>query len=358
MRLEDMPCFFLGANAPKGYYSRFDQLFTASPHGKCYLLKGGPGTGKSTVLKKTAAKLGDKNLSTELIFCSADANSLDAVITSDGKFVMADATLPHSAEPKYPGIYETTISLCDCWDEEKLREHGEKASMLFDENRRLHEEARRYIFAAAGLLEDAEKLGKEALNQEKTVKTALKICSRELGKNRRKAGTEKIRFLSAISNNGVFFFEKTAKILCDKIYVLEDDCGAAAKVFMSTVRKTVLEHGFDIISCRCSVFPGERTEHIFVPELRLGFMTKNRRHGFDILPYRTLHSKRFYDDKKYLCHKHRIKFALRCASSLIAEASKCMADAKKVHDELEEIYINAMNFSDVDMLTEKILSKI
>ena len=147
-------------------------------------------------------------------------------------------------------------------------------------------------------------------------------------------------------------------IVFGKIYVIEDDCGAAAKVFMSTVRKTVLEHGFDIISCRCSVFPGERTEHIFVPELRLGFMTKNRRHGFDILPYRTLHSKRFYDDKKYLCHKHRIKFALRCASSLIAEASKCMAEAKKVHDELEEIYINAMNFSDVDMLTEKILSKI
>ena len=31
MQIEDMPCFFLGANAPKGYFSRFDQLFCASP---------------------------------------------------------------------------------------------------------------------------------------------------------------------------------------------------------------------------------------------------------------------------------------------------------------------------------------
>lgn len=358
MQIEDMPCFFLGANTPKGYYSRFDQLFTAAPRGRCFLLKGGPGTGKSTVLKRTAAALADKNLSTELIFCSADVNSLDAVITSDGKFVMADATLPHAAEPKYPGIYETTVSLCDCWNEEKLREHGEEAAKLFDENRRLHEETRRYISAAAGLLEEAEKLGKEALNQEKTVKTALKICAKELGKKRHKPGTEKIRLLSAISDKGVFFFEKTAKILCDKIYVLEDECGCAAKIFMSTVRKNALEHGFDIISCRCSVFPAEKTEHIFIPELRLGFMTKNRRHNFDVLPYRTLHSKRFYDEKKYLRHKIRIKFALRSASALIAEASKCMSEAKKVHDELEKIYIAAMDFSTVNRLTENILSKI
>ena len=83
--LNGIPSFFLGANAPKGYYSRFDQLFSSSPEGKCFLLKGGPGTGKSTVLKKIAAVLKEIGLSTELIFCTADTDSLDAVITSDGE---------------------------------------------------------------------------------------------------------------------------------------------------------------------------------------------------------------------------------------------------------------------------------
>ena len=132
MQIEDMPCFFLGANAPKGYFSRFDQLFAAAPEGKCYLLKGGPGTGKSTVLKKTAAVLGERGLSTELILCSADPDSLDAVMTFDGKFVMADATLPHSAEPKYPGVYETTVSLSDFWDGEKLFKEGKTVTFYYD----------------------------------------------------------------------------------------------------------------------------------------------------------------------------------------------------------------------------------
>ena len=117
----EIPAWFLGANAPKGYYSKFDQLFSASPEGKCFLLKGGPGTGKSTMLKKISFVLKEKGLSTELIYCSADTDSLDAVMTSDGKIVAVDATLPHAVEPKYPGIYETVVTLSDCWNETVLK---------------------------------------------------------------------------------------------------------------------------------------------------------------------------------------------------------------------------------------------
>lgn len=358
MRIEDMPCFFLGANAPKGYFSRFDQLFAASPKGKCYLLKGGPGTGKSTVLKKIAAALGEKNMSTELIFCSADKDSLDAVMTFDGKIVAADATLPHSAEPKYPGVYETTVSLSDCWDPEKLLEHGDEITALFDENRRLHEEARRYIAASASLFEEATRLGNDCIYQEKAAKTAARICAREFGKKQHRQGKEKQRFLSAVTDKGVFFFSKTANILCDKIYLIDDDCGAASRIFLSTVRKISLEHGLDIIVCRCPIFPSDKIEHIFIPELRLGFMTKNRRHNMEVMPYRVIHSRRFFDEKKYLRHKLRIRFALRAGANLIDEAVKCMKEAKKTHDRLEALYIPAMDFSLVDEKTEKILAEI
>lgn len=358
MRMEDMPCFFLGANAPKGYFSRFDQLFCASPKGKCYLLKGGPGTGKSSLLKKIATVLGEKGLSTELVFCSADTDSLDAVMTYDGKIVAADATLPHPAEPKYPGIYETTVSLCDCWNEKMLFEHEDEIVKLFDENRRLHEQARRYIAAAANLFDEAARLGTDCVYQEKTVRTAARICAREFGKKLHRQGKEKQRFLSAVTDKGVFCFSKTANILCDKIYLLDDDCGAASRIFMSTVRKIALEHGLDIIVCRCPIFPSEKIEHIFIPKLRLGFMTQNRRHNIDIMPYRTIHAARFFDEKKYRRHKLRIRFALRSGSNLIDEAAKCMKEAKKVHDELESFYIPAMDFSMVDEKTEKILEEI
>lgn len=356
--LNGIPSFFLGANAPKGYYSRFDQLFSSSPEGKCFLLKGGPGTGKSTVLKKIAAGLKEKGLSTELIFCTADTDSLDAVITSDGKFAVLDATLPHAAEPKYPGIYERTVSLSECWNEEKLSENKKKAIKLFDENRRLHEEARRYIFAAAGLFDEAAKLSAEAVSAEKTARAAARICLREFGKKKYSQGKEKQRFLSAVTDKGVFFLNETPKLLCERIYFISDECGAASRIFMNTVRKRALEHGLDIISCRCPIFPAEKIEHVFIPELRLGFMTMNRRHKIEAVPYRIIHSRRFTDEKKLKKHKLRIRFALRAGMSLIEEASSCMREAKEVHDELEKCYIPAMDFAKVNKKFEEIAKEI
>lgn len=356
--LTKIPSWFLGANAPKGYYSKFDQLFFASPEGKCFLLKGGPGTGKSTVLKKIASVLIEKGLSTELIFCSADTDSLDAVITSDGKIVALDATLPHAVEPKYPGIYETVVSLSDCWNEDVLREHAKEIAALFDSNRKLHEEARRYISAAASLLDEAARLGMDSVYKEKAEKAAARICSREFGKKNQRRGTEKQRFLSAVTDKGVFFMNRTPSLLCKKIYAVEDEAGAVSRIFMNAVKKSALEHGLDIITCKCPIFPNEKTEHVFIPSLKLGFVTINKRHNLKIVPERIIHAARFTDPKKHSRHKIRIRFALRSASNLIEEAVLCMREAKSLHDELESFYIKAMDFSLVEEKTAKILDLI
>lgn len=351
-------CYFLGANAPKGYYSRFDQLFSDREGSRCFLLKGGPGTGKSTMLKKIGTVLKEKGLSTEEIYCTADTASLDAVLTSDLRISVLDATLPHAVEPRYPGAYETTVSLSDCWDEKLLRENASEIRRLFDRNRELHEKARHYLSASALLFEEAAALSQNAIQPEKVSRTALRLCNREIGRKGGHRGEEKIRFLSAVTEDGVFMFEKTARLLADKIYVVEDDCGAVSRIFMNTVRRYALENGFDIVTCRCSLFPAERNEHIFIPSLRLGFMTSNKRHPVEGLPYRFIHARRFTDDKKAAQHKLRLRFTLRSATELIGEAAACMKEAKHVHDELEALYLPAMDFSKVEEKYQALLKKL
>ena len=127
---------------------------------------------------------------------------------------------------------------------------------------------------------------------------------------------------------------------------------------MNTVRKYALERGFNIITCRCPLFPSEKIEHVFIPEIGLGFLTGNKRHTLDADPFRIIHSKRFYSDKKYSRNKIRIRFSLRFASKLISEAVLCMKEAKEVHDKLESFYIPAMDFSKADKKLEKIIEEI
>ena len=153
-------------------------------------------------------------------------------------------------------------------------------------------------------------------------------------------------------------FRNTPKILCDKIYVIDDDCGAASRIFMNTVRRTALDYGFNIITCRCGIFPSEKNEHIFIPEIRLGFMTSNRRHPVTEQPYRMIHAKRFSAEKQAGRAKLRIRFCLRTAAQLLDEAAAFMKEAKTVHDRLEEKYIAAMDFEKVGEKTAEFLATL
>lgn len=87
--------FFLGANTPQGFVSRYDQLADPADGWREFVIKGGPGTGKSTMMKRIAAEVGARCSEIELIRCSSDVDSLDAVILPAIKTAIADGTAPH-----------------------------------------------------------------------------------------------------------------------------------------------------------------------------------------------------------------------------------------------------------------------
>ena len=47
--------YFLGANSPQGFYSLYDQLLPPETANAIYIIKGGPGCGKSTLMRQVAA---------------------------------------------------------------------------------------------------------------------------------------------------------------------------------------------------------------------------------------------------------------------------------------------------------------
>ena len=53
--MESKISFFMGANSPAGFVSLFDDLYNPKGTRRCYIIKGGPGTGKSRLMKKIAA---------------------------------------------------------------------------------------------------------------------------------------------------------------------------------------------------------------------------------------------------------------------------------------------------------------
>ena len=92
--------YFLGANSPTGFYSLYDHLLPPEQARAIYILKGGPGCGKSTLMRRVGAWAEEAGLKTEYILCSGDPDSLDAVILPAVGAAIVDGTAPQGVVPQ------------------------------------------------------------------------------------------------------------------------------------------------------------------------------------------------------------------------------------------------------------------
>lgn len=89
---------FFGASTPDGSVNYIDNLTENLK--RRYFIKGRPGTGKSTFLKRVVKKADEMGYSTEIYYCSFDEASLDMVIVPELGFCVFDSTAPHEMFPE------------------------------------------------------------------------------------------------------------------------------------------------------------------------------------------------------------------------------------------------------------------
>ena len=101
--------YFLGANSPAGFYSLYDHLIPPETARAVYILKGGPGCGKSTLMRRVAGRMEAAGLEVEYILCSGDPDSLDAILIPEKQVAIVDGTAPHATAPLGPPAKKVSI---------------------------------------------------------------------------------------------------------------------------------------------------------------------------------------------------------------------------------------------------------
>ena len=350
--------FFLGANSPKGFVSYFSELSDPDLDIHSFVIKGGPGTGKSGLMKKAAAAMEKKDALIENIHCSSDADSLDAVIFHAANATIADGTAPHVIEPQFPGAYDTVVNLCACWDEDRLRAHREEILQVSRENKKCHARCVRFLTAANALLSDNYLIALEQTDTAKIGLQAERIAAKEFGKKTGKAPVEHKRLLSAVTPQGLITYTNTAKTLCDKLYLIKDDYGASSHLLLAALRSIALEYGLEVYACYCPLNPSDKLEHLFIPELGLGFMTSSRINPIEVEADKVMYYTRFTDTDALKRKKQRLAFNRKAAAELLGEAVASLKNAKAIHDELESYYTAAVDFKQVSAMTEDVIAQI
>ncbi len=349
--------YFLAANTPDGFISYFDELYNPYTDPFAYIIKGGPGTGKSTFMKKIAYALEARGASVERIYCSSDPRSLDGVICPEKAFSVADGTAPHVLEPRFPGAAENIINLGQFWDEQILRKNRDRIISLTLENSLYHRKSTSYLSAAGKLIRQSGAIASEYIREEKIHSFALRFASREFPrKPSGEPGRKYRRLLSAITPEGRVFFGDTVKNSATRIIGIEDRYYEPSSILLERIGEAAVVRGYDVIFCPCPLAP-ERTEHIIIPEKKLALVSITKSLPVTLPCDRVIHSERFLREE--IKENRQL---LRFNEGLCRELTDCsvrlLKKAKQTHDLMEKEYAAAMDYEALDRFCSKFIDKL
>lgn len=357
MQANDQIRFFLGANSPQGFYSLYNQLIDPAKANAIYILKGGPGCGKSSLMRRVAQHAEEAGETVEYIHCSGDPGSLDAIVLPMHKTAIVDGTAPHVVEPVYPGAVESYVNLGDCYDHTALSDIRHQIMACMSGYKDCYKRAYRCLMAAAEIAEDMRSILTTQWLESKASKRADGILGREIRKRGSGSGQVTQRFLDAVSHQGTLTYYETADTLCKRIYVLEDSFGLSHSL-LAHLLTGATSAGYDVIACPSPMAP-DRLMHLLIPELSLAFLSALPGSDSHKHPYRRIRMDAMADPELTRRNKARLRFSRKIFSALMDEAVESLAQAKSMHDDLEALYNPHVDFEKVyrmaDQLAEQIL---
>lgn len=347
--------YFPGGNTPMGFFSYYEEALNRTSAKRCYLLKGGPGTGKSTLMKKVARYFSGKGENVDYLWCSSDPESLDAVILKDRKTAIVDGTAPHIMDPKYPGAVDEIVNLGSCWEKTGLCNNRENIIECSKSISDKYEIAYGYLKSAAAkqkamhvFVEEKPFVSDAYLNIFETIKTLKK--EKRMGKN-------KNMFATAITPFGVIDHLNSLASGLNKIFLLRVPVGVECNKVIENAGEMLLNAGYNTETYFCPIRPTDKREHLISEEAGIGIFTCNDYHGSELFDHGAYaHTIRpvaykYFDDKNY--------FDLKVsADSDITACIEVLAEAKSAHDKLENYYIPHINHRRLNNITEELIAEI
>lgn len=347
--------FFLGANSGLGFQNLFTKFCDPKNFRDLLILKGGPGCGKSTMMRRIGQAMEERGETVEYLHCSGDPDSLDGVYISRIATAVVDGTSPHIIEPRYPVAADRYVNLGQFYDIEKGKQARDEIILRTNAYKEAYRGAYHVLCAARELEEQRSSLLDQGVDLDKLARRTEGILSREI-RGRGSGGADQYRFLGSITYKGAVWRFDSVETLCPRIYHLLDSAGFAAPM-LEQIHAAAHAKDYAVIVCPDPEHM-ERIQHLLIPELGLAFVTVREGMECDSESYRRIHLDAMVAPDYLKRWKGKLKLMRKMTRTLRQEGIDLLRTAKEEHDRLEAIYHPYVDFDGLDALTQQEIGRI
>ena len=336
--------YFIGANTARGFVNYADEIFSGIR--KRYLIKGGPGTGKSTLMKRVAEAAERKGLLVERYACSSDPQSLDGIIIRELSLGVMDATAPHVMEAKYPGAAEELLDLGACWDRRLLEKRYDTIKALVDEKTGLYASVYKYLGVGLSLRGEKERLLDSCTDGEKLDKVATRMI-RRLGEG--KCFRLLPRQIGSVGMRGQVTLD-TYETMATERWQVVDVRGLRGRL-LDRLLHYAEKAGLTVMVSRDAMLD---TEALYFPEKGVAVTVTGDAEQAD----KRLNTDRFVIKEKLAEQRRRLRFLSRLEHELMTRVEDIFCEIQERHFALEGLYADAMDFDCVKAAAEALIQQI
>jgi hypothetical protein len=353
--------FYAGGNTATGFYSLYESVLKGL--NRLFILKGGPGTGKSSLMKDIAERIVGQNLDVELLHCSSDNQSVDGLIIPSLGVGIVDGTSPHSIDPKYPGVVEEIINLGDSWNDAQLNNHRDEIIGLTDQITGSFETAYLHYAKAKEIHLEREAVYLAQMNFARANEVTDKLLDSlysEVERNGNISPLERHMFFGAATPEGVVHFIDNLTEGLKRRVIIKGRPGSGKSTMLKKIAARAKELGMETEVYHCGFDPNS-LDMVIVPQLKFAVLDGTAPHEMEV----TRDGDEIID-MYHLCFQNDVdQDSAAILNEIVSRyteqtrlGTKLLAEAKSFHDELERIYIDAMDFNLVNEHKEYIASEI
>lgn len=343
-------CFF-GCNSAEGFHTFFNFLPDLD-NAKMIIVKGGPGTGKSTFINRIGDTFAERGYELEYQHCSLDPESYDAVTIPEIRSVVVAATGHHVFDPRNPGAVDEILNLGDYWNIEGIRQHRKEILAINTASERKFHKVYRQLKAARLLLGNAENISADALNRRKLHGMEQAICEHLPEANpSNDYGMERHCFISSITPLGEVHLVASLMRTNTRVIGLVGEPGSGRSELLGQVGRQAQLRGLNVEYYHKPIDPSI-IEHIHVPEAELLLTVQP-----ELMPQEALAATCKLEECAAAWIKgemDEITAAKNRYEEILGDAVASLLDAKNTHSALEQYYVPHMDFSGVDQRRTKV----